>query len=228
MPSNYFIEAIHHKNKAMLSREQALNIFYLLKEVIHNEIEGDIVELGCYKGLTAVLIQKTLDLLNSSKQLHLYDSFQGLGRKEPEDLVDSNIGMRKCDFIDNRKINKGWFQASLEEVKQNFFAFKVREPQIYPGWFSQTIPHYLPSKIAFAHIDVDFYRSTLEALEAVYPRLMPKACLIIDDYCDPLIHKKQNTLPGVKKACDVFFKDKPEKPEVLLGGLYYHAKIEKQ
>jgi O-methyltransferase len=40
---------------------------------------------------------------------------------------------------------------------------------------------------------------------------------VIDDYCDPEF-SDWNFLPGVKKACDEFFADKPEKVATLYAG----------
>src|ERR1043166_2972053 len=41
--------------------EQAMNIYFLLMQVLNSGAEGDVVELGTYKGTTAILLQKTLD-----------------------------------------------------------------------------------------------------------------------------------------------------------------------
>ena len=60
--SNYFIHEIYEKNRAMMSLEGALNLYHLLSRVIYLSIPGDLVEIGCYRGLTAVMLQKTLVL----------------------------------------------------------------------------------------------------------------------------------------------------------------------
>jgi O-methyltransferase len=55
------------------------------------------------------------------------------------------------------------------------------------------------------------------SLQHTYPRLPPGAVCVIDDYCDPSF-SDWNFLPGVKKACDEFFADKPEKVAPLYAG----------
>lgn len=212
----------------MMSLEQALNLYHLLSQTLDNQVPGDLVELGCYRGLTGVLFQKTLDQHQSDKILHLYDSFQGLPDKAAEDQAEAEWTMRDCDRKDNRRVGKGWFQTPQDSVLEQFKAFQVKAPQIHPGWFDETLPKDLPDAIAFAHLDGDFYESTLIALEEVYPRLSAGGVMVIDDYCDPEIHGHYHQFPGVKRACDLFFQDKPEDPFVLVAGKDgYHAYIRK-
>lgn len=100
-------------------------------------------------------------------------------------------------------------------------------PKIHEGWFADILPTQLPDKISFAHLDGDFYSSILESLIYVYPRLSKGAVVVIDDYCDPKQLDANNILPGVKKACDEFFKDKKEKVSVLVAGCEAHGYFRK-
>ncbi|MGR5907940.1 TylF/MycF/NovP-related O-methyltransferase [Bacillus paranthracis] len=94
----------------------------------------------------------------------------------------------------------------------------MENPEIHPGWFFETLPHELPEKISFAYLDSDFYDPILISLEAIYPKLSKGAIVIIDDYGDKeRAPKCWEGLPGVKKACDQFFKNVPESPTVLIG-----------
>lgn len=68
-----------------------------------------------------------------------------------------------------------------------------------------------------------FISEQQEPFQAIYPRLSEGAIVIVDDYCDPDAHKTQNSLPGVKLACDEFLKDKKEEMELLSGGREFHA-----
>jgi len=94
------------------------------------------------------------------------------------------------------------------------------------------------TELTEASLDGDFYSSIKESLEHVYPRLSPNSIVVIDDYYDPSIHKPmqrymnnnthnliegvqyqiENSLPGVKAACDEFFLDKPESISILVSG----------
>jgi hypothetical protein len=85
-------------------------------------------------------------------------------------------------------------------------------PVVHKGWFKDTLPHDLPERICFAHLDGDLYDSILVSLEHVYPRLSKGAICLIDDYSDPAVNPQGwNQLPGVKQACDEFLCHKPKR-----------------
>lgn len=221
--SNTFILDIHRKNRTMQSLDQSLNIYYLLRETLLLQIPGDVVEIGCYRGLTAVMLQKTLDSFSSQKSLHLYDSFEGLPQKGREDDLENWKGMKKIDYKDNKKIGKGWFSTTESAVLENFSSFNVKTPFIHKGWFEDTLPDHLPKMVSFALLDGDFYESILTSLENLYPKLSKGAIVVIDDYCDSDLEGKQNTFPGVKKACDQFLKGKEEKIVQLASLNEFHG-----
>jgi O-methyltransferase len=198
----------------MASLEQGINIYHLLCRTIQDNVPGDIVELGCFEGTTAILIQKTLDQFNSDKIIHLYDSFEGLPEKSAED-GDIPVGKGAC------RTQKG-------KLIENYNRYQVKLPVIHEGWFSDTLPGELPEKISFAHLDGDFYSSIRESLEYVYPKLSKDAIVVIDDYCDPDIYPTNTLLPGVKRATDEFLRDKTEKLIILMAGPKSHAYFRKE
>ena len=156
-------------------------------------IEGDIAEAGVYRGKSAKVICE----VKGNKPLHLFDTFKGL----PESMfepVDSSTERAR------RWICPGKFEASLLEVKENLKQYK--NIFYYPGLFPETAKPLKNKTFAFVHLDLDLYRSTLEALRFFYPRLNVGGIIISHDY---------TTLPGVKMAFDEFFKDKPEKIKVI-------------
>ena len=196
----------------MITIEAAINIYHLLHQVILLKIPGDVVELGCFKGTTSILIQKTLDQFNCDKELHVYDSFKGLPKKSKEDL----------------SFSQGFLKTQKESLIDNFKNYNVKLPKIHEGWFKDTLPSELPKKICFAHLDGDFYSSTKESLLYVYSNLSKGAIVVIDDYCDTNLLKVKDSFPGVKKACDEFFKDKKEKMNVLIAGSKQHGYFTKE
>jgi O-methyltransferase len=78
-------------------------------------------------------------------------------------------------------------------------------------WFSRVHRTQLPDEICFAHLDGDLYTSIRDSLKVVYPRLVPGAACIIDDY-------GWDGLTGVKVAVDEYMADKPEKVRPLATG----------
>ncbi|MBT1695479.1 class I SAM-dependent methyltransferase [Fulvivirgaceae bacterium PWU4] len=187
------------------SIEKMMNIYFLLQQTLRLNIEGDVVELGCYRGTSAAVIREMLNQFSSNKRFHVYDSFQGL---PDESSFDGP----------SRLLKKGQLKTSKDNLIGLFRSRGLELPEIHEGWFNETLPTQLPEKIAFAHLDGDFYDSIMDSLVNVYPRLSPGAVAVIDDFCDPSVLDIHNILPGVKKACDDFFADKPEKVQVLLCG----------
>jgi len=165
---------------------------YLVKCLIETtDIPGDIVEIGCFKGLNSVLIQATLDLCESNKVLHLYDSFEGL----PE-FTDSDRSMALASHY-----QVGTFKAQESDVIENFRQHDLKEPVIHVGKIENTSTSDFPEKVSLAFIDLDFYRGTLDSLERVWPLMSENGLVILDDY-------GFRDLPGVEKAALQFFKDK--------------------
>jgi len=222
------------ENSLLINIEQGMNIYHLLSQAILLKIPGDVVELGCYDGLTAALMQKTLDQYKCNKKLHIYDSFEGLPKKTKSD--------------GNTTFQEGDFKTIKHALIHNFKILNLEIPEIHAGCFKDTLPTQLPEKICFAHLDGDFYSSIKESLEYIYTKLSKGAIVVIDDYCAPEIHKQiqhklnsnqrnlhnrrvykvEDILPGVKKACDKFFKHKKERVSVLIAGDERHGYFRKQ
>lgn len=193
----------------MSTVEQRINYYHLLNMVIQNKVEGDVIELGCFTGQCALLFEKVIELNNSDKKLHLYDSFE-IKFKE-----------------------KGNIEAVLLD---SFRDTGLRVPELHKGYFDQTLPEQLPEKIAFAHIDCGHggdkfahKQIMLYCFEQIYPKMSPGSICVLMDYNDPEINGYgHDANPGVKLAYDAFFKDKPEEIIPLYGNQYFHAYFTKK
>ena len=155
-------------------------------------LTGDVVECGCYRGMSSFLLCSYLRNHNvgfNGSGYHIFDSFQGLGEPTTEDEIPHG-------HKDARRLQKmsgpGNFSASLETVQRNLSAF----PGIkyHPGWIPLTF-RCLPEKnYRFVHVDVDLYDPTWDCLEYFYPRLVMGGALVSDDY----------GWPGARKAIKEF------------------------
>jgi len=180
-----------------------------IAEFIENTHPWLVCDLGCNTGDSSILITKLLRSHNSDRKFAVYDSFEGL---PPAKEIDGEI------------YKEGYCKTNEDVLRNNFKKYNLPVPEIHKGWFQDTLPDGLPERIAFAYLDGDFYDSILVSLQYVYPKLSPGAVCLIDDYCDPQINPKGwNRLPGVKKACDEYLADKPEKMEFIYSGPYSHA-----
>jgi len=151
------------------------------------DLEGDVIECGCFKGSTSLVLAKVLRESERDKQLHVYDSFEGL---PPPTASDRGTTIKESQA-----------RASVEDVLETFDG--VEEPPIiHAGWFSCTIPAELPERISFAFLDGDFYESIRVCMEGVFPRLARGGMMYVHDYDYP-------KLPGAKKAVDEFVQVTP-------------------
>lgn len=148
--------------------------------------EGDIAEVGVYKGGTARIIAKSCP----NKKVHLFDTFSGMPPVTPG--IDFH---QKGDFSNTSLELVGKFLADCDNVV------------LHPGFFPETANTLKSSKICFVHIDVDIYTSVRDSLEFFYNKMVPGGIMVFDDY-------EWSACPGVKKAIEEFFRDKPEKPIV--------------
>lgn len=176
----------------LVGEERAYTLYQLTKKV--NNLNGDVAEIGVYKGGTAKLFAKMLD--NTGKGLYLFDTFEGIP------MVNSELDWHK----------QGDFSGtSFGTVKNLLSDFK--NVQIVKGIFPKTAEPIHNKKFCLVHVDVDIYQSVKDCCEFFYPRMAHSGIMVFDDYGFP-------TCPGAKKAVDGFFRDKPDVGLYLLTGQY--------
>ena len=155
-----------------------------LEKTIDMDIPGDIVEFGCYGGTTSLFMQRLLTMKKSDKKLYVYDSFDGLPEKTKED--ESPLGI---DF------KRGELRCTKAEFIHNFRKANLPVPIVCKKWFHEVESNEIPSKISFAFLDGDYYKSIRSSLALVMPRMSKSGVIIVDDYDNP-------ALPGAKKAVE--------------------------
>jgi O-methyltransferase len=181
------------------------HIDYILKNLASVlDLSGDVVELGCNVGVTSSYIKRFLTEIKSDKELHVYDSFEGLPPKTAED------GATPCE--------KGHSAVSVEQFKKTFADAGVELPVINKGFFGDLADDKYPEKICFAFFDGDFYGSIMDSFKKVYDKMTPGGIVLIHDY-------EYAPFPGVKKACDDFLRDKPE---VIVRNIFGIGKMVKE
>lgn len=173
----------------MISSEQIDNLILYLNDVIDNNIEGDVVEFGCYVGESSKFLQKTISYKESDKKLYVYDSFEGL----------PNLGKHE----EGTGWRAGTLRTTEEILKSNFINNKLQIPIITKGWFKDIDEKNIPEKISFAFLDGDFYSSIYESLEKVYDKVTDGGYILFHDY-------ERFDLPGVKQAIVDFFQHRNE------------------
>ena len=72
----------------------------------------------------------------------------------------------------------------MDEVKQNLatIQYDFNRFKFVEGNVEETIPGTLPDEIAILRLDTDWYESTKHEMIHLFPRLVSKGVLIVDDY----------------------------------------------
>ena len=179
-----------------VSREELVKILAVLEETLRNNIDGDVVELGCYVGTTTVFLRRLLMQYKSDKVLHAYDSFAGLPDKTREDASPAG-----------EQFKAGELYAQKSEFIRHFKQAGLQLPVMHKAWFSDLTLDDMPQKISFAFLDGDFYGSIHDSLKLVWPRLAKGAIVIVDDY-------QSEALPGAKRAVDEWLVTHPARLQV--------------
>ncbi|MEO7981557.1 MAG: TylF/MycF/NovP-related O-methyltransferase [Sporichthyaceae bacterium] len=154
-------------------------------------LDGDVAEVGVYRGGTALLIARAVE---RGTRVHLFDTFTGM----PDADVTRDMH-RAGDFAD----------TSLEAVRSLF----ADNPDVvlHPGFFPDTAAPEGDRKFRLVHVDVDIHRSVLDCCEFFYPRLVPGGVLVFDDY-------GWTSTVGARDAVDDFFSGRYETPVYLPTG----------
>jgi len=152
------------------------NLQLCLENTIKNNIPGDLIETGVWRGGASIFMKLILKKYGiNDKTVFVADSFEGLPKpdvqKYPKDTGDNHYQ------IDELKIN-------LEEVKNNFQQYGVLDDQVQflKGWFKDTLKNPPFEKLSILRLDGDMYGSTWDVLENLYDKLSVGGYLIIDDY----------------------------------------------
>lgn len=169
-----------------VSRLETERILSIVRDCL--AIEGDFVELGCYKGDTSLMLAEVLQGLD--KKLWIYDSFEGLPEKSAKDESAAGVDFRR-----------GELAVSKREVKARFLRAGLTVPKIKKAWFSELKDEDLPEEIAFAFLDGDLYESIKDSLKLVEDKMVAGGVIMVHDYTN-------EALPGVARAVDEWVKVK--------------------
>jgi len=167
---------------ALWKRDRFYNLYSAI-DLVKN-LEGEIVECGTFRGLSAFLICSRLKKINpnfNGQGLFLIDSFEGLSTPTKEDRLPQNFA--------------GRFTATVENLKGVLKDFP--KVVIYKGWIPDVFANVEERKYKLVHVDVDLVEPTVSAMEYFLPRMVGGGVLICDDYAS-------NGWPGTKSGVDKF------------------------
>ena len=210
-----YYEMIMGKKHGKLSADEPRQVSIKETEILLRllteclELEGDVVELGCYRGDTSVHLERQLESwrkrqgeftgarsqdldggteFGREKELWVYDSFEGLPEKSIED--SSAAG---------EQFQAGELYVTKREVMERFRRAGLKMPKVKKAFFENLDNNDLPKRICFGFLDGDLYNSIKISLKLCAPKVVSGGILVVHDYNNP-------ELPGVSWAVEEFLK----------------------
>lgn len=169
----------------MIGIKRLENIEFCFNEVIKNNVKGDFIETGVWRGGATIFMNALLKSKNTvDRNVWVADSFEGLPKP--------NKSKYEADKEDKHHQEEE-LAVSLEIVKNNFEKYNLLDDNVkfLKGWFKDTLPNAPIDKLAILRLDGDMYESTINSLDNLYPKLSKGGYIIIDDW---------GAVAGCKKA----------------------------
>jgi len=173
--------------KTMIGEKRMANLRTLMESVIADNVPGDFIETGVWRGGACIFMRAILFAHNiADRCVWAADSFEGLpvpnALKYP---ADAGSGFHAYQQL----------AVSLEQVRENFRGYGLLDQQtkFLKGWFRDTLPTAPIRQLALMRLDGDMYESTMDALTNLYPKLSHHGYVIVDDYhavsaCKAAVH----------------------------------------
>lgn len=178
----------------LVNEVQLLFLEELCGRLREDDVPGDLVECGVYKGGSAGILG--LQAIESpERRLWLFDAFAGM--PQPGDKDDAA----------SREIATGYVgsEASTRRIMKRLGVPEGRY-RIVVGWLEDTLPELDKPPVALLHIDTDFYDPVKLALEQFYPHVSPGGYVVLNDY---------GVFEGCRRATDEFLAEHAPGGEVI-------------
>ena len=161
---------------SMAGTRRLRNMVDLVKTILAENIPGDLIETGVWRGGTCILMKGLLAAWgDTSRTVFCADSFQGLPAPDagryPADQGDTLF------TYDELAIAKA-------EVMANFERYGLLDARVafVQGLFKETLPPLRGKQFALIRLDGDMYESTMDGLVNLYDTVPVGGFVVIDDY----------------------------------------------
>ena len=233
-PSDEFLEILNAiRPYTLLSEARLFSLYSLAKQVCLNDIPGNFVECGTYKGGAAALLAVVIQRYSIRPRLiYACDTFEGM----PDPIeVDRHNGIPANLTGWGAGTLKAPISENLDKICQ---LLQVRDIVVpVQGLFAQTLPEYKSEigRIAFLHADGDWYESTMDIFQTLYDVVVPNGFIQVDDYghwegCRKAVHDFERlrgesfTLQTIDST-GVWFKKianpKQLSPVIIIDGVFF-------
>jgi|SRR5690625_188856 len=161
----------------MIGGRRMANIRECVETVLAEEVPGDLIETGVWRGGATIYMRAILKAYGvDDRTVWVADSFEGLPAADSDRYpIDAGIPFDAMTDV---------LGVPLAEVQDNFRRYNLLDEQVQfiKGFFRDSLPTAPVDRLAVLRLDGDMYESTINALDALYPKLSVGGFVIIDDY----------------------------------------------
>ncbi len=154
--------------RSVLSEDNRLNLFLILKFFLPRLAFGHVAEFGAYRGGNAMFMARVLQRVRPGARVYAFDTFAGMPRTDPS--IDAH---QAGDFAD----------VDLDELRSAAAGAGLDNLEFVQGLFEDTVAPWLVGHgpVALAHIDSDIYSAIATSYDAVKPHMVPGGYFVFDD-----------------------------------------------
>ena len=160
---------------SMIGNRRMTNLREITEFVLQNNIPGDLIETGVWRGGACILMRAVLAAYgDKERSVWVADSFCGLPAPNPD--VAADAGDQHYTFTE--------LFVSSDQVRANFAKYGLLDNQVkfLEGWFADTLRAAPVEQLAVLRLDGDMYESTMDALSALYDKVAHGGFVIVDDF----------------------------------------------
>ena len=139
------------------------------------KVPGHVAELGSWRGANLLLMAKLLRIFhpNDSKQVHGFDSFEGL----------QDFALEDGEAVSHR----GDYRGSVQELETMIALYNLSDDVVlHKGRIEESLPTLLEKDKAltfsFVYCDLDLYEPTKIALNCLHDRLSKGGMFVLDEW----------------------------------------------
>ena len=197
------IERARTEHLTYLRKNDLRELATIVADADANQLPGLIVEAGTARGGSAIVMAAAKA---PARGMKVYDVFGMIPAPSEHDGPDVHRRYEKIAGGEAKGVGGdtyyGYRDDLYEEVKASFSRLGVpvdeHNVELVQGLFEDTID--LDEPVAFAHLDGDWYESTMTCLQRITPHLVPGGRIVLDDY---------DHWSGCRRAVDEYFADRP-------------------
>jgi O-methyltransferase len=160
------------KKNSLLNFYQGWELWKLAEQA--DKVEGDVIEVGVWRGSSTIMMASKLQRLNSKKHVYACDTFEGVVKS------DSKFD----NFYEDGEHKDTSFEFVDDLVKNTH---GLKNVTLLKGIFPDDTQHLIADKkFSLCHIDVDTYVSGKEVMNWVWDRLSVGGMVVFNDYGFPM------------------------------------------